>query len=76
MDDVTKQNASVAEDILWGTQAIADFLGRSLHETQYLIRKRALPIGRLGPKLLFSSKQQLQRRLTPQIESRKNPVGS
>lgn len=56
----------VSDDLLWGTQAIADFIGKSLTETQYLIRINALPIGRLGPKTLFASKKQLRRHLTPQ----------
>jgi hypothetical protein len=55
----------VSDDLLWGTQAIADFIGKSLTETQYLIRIEALPIGRLGSKTLFASKKQLRRALTP-----------
>jgi hypothetical protein len=62
-NDVVEQQ--VADDVLWGTQAIADYLGKSLTETQYLIRIKALPIGRLGPKTLFASKRQLRRHLTP-----------
>jgi hypothetical protein len=60
-DDFTEPT----EDVLWGTQAIADFIGKSLHETQYLIRIKKLPVGRLGPKTLFASKRQLRRHLTP-----------
>jgi hypothetical protein len=62
------QQAAVSDDLLWGTQAIADYLGQSLHRTQYLIRIGALPIGRLGPKTLFASKRQLRRHLTPKSE--------
>jgi hypothetical protein len=59
------QQLALNQDLLWGTQAIADYLGKSLTEAQYLIRIGALPIGRLGPKTLFASKRQLQRHLTP-----------
>jgi len=58
------QEQHLTDDLLWGTQAIADFIGLSLSEVQYLIRKKKLPIGRLGPKLLFASKRQLRRHLT------------
>jgi hypothetical protein len=59
------QQVAVSDDLLWGTQAIADYLGQSLHRTQYLIRIGALPIGKLGPKTIFASKRQLRQRLTP-----------
>jgi hypothetical protein len=65
MDDVTKQQEQLRDDLVWGTQAIADEIGRSLTETQYLIRIGALPVGRLGPKTLFASRRQLRRHLTP-----------
>jgi len=70
-DNVTElQHQQLTDDLLWGTQAIADFIGRSLTETQYLVRIEALPIGRLGPKLLIASKQQLQRHLTQVLKAR------
>ncbi len=68
MSDNAQQQATLGDDLLWGTQAIADHIKRSLTETQYLIRIGALPIGRLGKKTLFASKRQLQRRLTPQTD--------
>jgi hypothetical protein len=63
------QQDSLSDDLIWGTQAIADEIKRSLTETQYLIRIGALPIGRLGPKTIFASKRQLRRRLTPKVAS-------
>jgi hypothetical protein len=64
--DVTaSESQKLSDDLVWGTQAIADEIGKSLTKTQYLIRKKKLPIGRLGPKTLFASKRQLQRYLTP-----------
>ena len=64
MSDQAGEPQQVSDDLLWGTQAIADYIGRSLTETQYLIRIRALPVGRLGPKTLFASKKQLHKTLT------------
>jgi hypothetical protein len=64
---IETQHPAVSDDVLWGAQAIADFIGKSLTETQYLIRTGVLPVGRLGPKTLFASKRQLRRHLTPKI---------
>jgi hypothetical protein len=63
-DDSTEQQAAAGDDLLWGTAAISAFIGLSLTETQYLIRKKKLPIGRLGPKKLFASRRALRRHLT------------
>jgi hypothetical protein len=63
-DDSTEQQAAPGDDLVWGCQEIADYIGLSLREVQYLVRKKKLPIGRLGPKLLFASKRQLRRHLT------------
>jgi hypothetical protein len=65
MSDNTTELQHLQDDLLWGTQAIADFIGKSLTETQYLIRIEAIPIGRLGPKTIFGSKRQLRKHLTP-----------
>jgi hypothetical protein len=66
MEDAAElRQLAASEDLLWGTKAIADYIGKSLSETQYLVRTNALPIGRLGPKTLFASKKQLRRHLTP-----------
>ncbi len=64
-NDVAELPDQLANDLLWGVPAIADYLGKSLTETQYLVRINALPVGRLGPKTLFASKRQLARHLTP-----------
>ena len=69
-DTADLQQSKVGNDLLWGTQAIADYIDRSLTETQYLIRIGALPIGRLGRKTLFASKRQLDRHLTSKTEKR------
>jgi hypothetical protein len=61
----SQQPAALSDDLLWGAQAIADEIGRSLSETQYLIRTGAITVGRLGPKTLVASRRQLRRDLTP-----------
>jgi hypothetical protein len=61
--DADKQQA-LSDDLIWGAQAIADFLGLSRSEVHYLLRMNALPVGRLGPKTIFASKQQLRRHFT------------
>ena len=67
-DVITESEAQkLTEDLIWGTQAIADEIGKSLTETQYLIRTNVLPIGRLGKKTIFASRRQLRRRLTPKL---------
>jgi hypothetical protein len=65
-DDASElEQHHLTTDLLWGTRQIADFIGKSLTETQYLIRIKKLPIGRLGKKQIFASKRQLRRHLTP-----------
>ena len=52
------------EDLLWGAQAIADFLGISIDRTYYLIRMKRLPIAKLGRKTVVASRRKLQRAFT------------
>ena len=59
-DDIAEKPT---DDLLWGTQAIADYIGKTLTETQYLIRVKAIPVGRLGPKTIIGSKRKLRRHL-------------
>jgi hypothetical protein len=58
-------------DLLWGASAIGRFIGKTLVETQYLIRTKQLPIGRLGAKTLFASKRQLRRYLASKTNAGK-----
>jgi excisionase family DNA binding protein len=52
---------SLAEDLLWGAQAIADYLGVSTARVYYLIRTKRLPSAKLGHKTVIASKRQLVR---------------
>ena len=62
--------APPAEDLLWGARAIASFLGWTIDRVYYQVRKNAdkktpenekLPIAKLGPKTMVSSRKKLQR---------------
>jgi hypothetical protein len=66
MSDTTdSQQSALSEDLVWGTQAIADELGLTLSQTQYLIRIGAITVARPGPKTLVAFRKQLRRDLTP-----------
>jgi hypothetical protein len=56
---------SLSDDLLWGCAAIADELGLSLSQVQYLVRTEAISIARLGKKTIVASRKQLRRDLTP-----------
>jgi hypothetical protein len=58
MDD---KQPPLSDDLLWGGEAIAAFLGISLDRFYYLVRTRKLPVGKLGRKTIIASKKQLHR---------------
>jgi hypothetical protein len=65
MSDIEKEKqAAPADDLLWGAQAIADYLGVSIDRVYYLIRVRRLPIAKLGRKTVVASRKKLQRAIT------------
>jgi hypothetical protein len=47
-----------ALDLLWGTEAIADFIGRKPRDTYHLLQRRALPAKKVG-RLWVASKARL-----------------
>jgi hypothetical protein len=62
------QQSELANDLLWGAQQIADFIGRDLDAVYYLIRTGAITVSRPGgpkAKTLIASKRQLRKELTP-----------
>jgi hypothetical protein len=62
MSDTEKEKqAAPSDDLLWGAQAIADFLGISVNRVYYLIREKQLPIAKLGRKTVVASRKKLQR---------------
>jgi hypothetical protein len=50
----------LGDDLLFGAQAIAEFVGVEIHQIHYLYRMKRLPIGRLG-KRYVASKRKLRR---------------
>jgi hypothetical protein len=65
MSDIEKEKqAAPADDLLWGAQAIADFLGISVDSVYYQIRTKKLPIAKLGRKTVVASRKKLQRAIT------------
>lgn len=50
----------IADDALYGAAAIADFLGVSRAKVYHYVRKRQLPIGKLG-KVLIARRLTLRR---------------
>jgi hypothetical protein len=65
MPDIEKDNhAAPSDDLLWGAQAIADFLGITVNRVYYLIREKKLPIAKLGAKTVVASRKNLQRAIT------------
>jgi hypothetical protein len=62
MPDIEKEkHATPSDDLLWGAQAIADFLGVSIDRVYYQIRTKQLPIAKLGRKTVVASRKKLQR---------------
>jgi hypothetical protein len=53
-----------SNDLLWGAQAIAEFLGVPIDRVYYLIRTKRVPFTKLGPKTILASKRQLRRALS------------
>jgi hypothetical protein len=77
MSDIEKdKQVTPSDDLLWGAQAIADFLGVSVDRVYYLIRTKQLPIAKLGRKTVVASRKKLQRAMTllPPPEN-ENPRG-
>jgi hypothetical protein len=72
MSTVEEKPATPSDDLLWGAEQVAAFLGVSVDRVYYLIRKNAdpntpknekLPIAKLGRKTIVASRKKLQRAL-------------
>jgi hypothetical protein len=65
MSDIeNEKQATPSADLLWGAQAIGEFLGISTDRVYYLIRTKRLPIGKLGRKTVVASRKKLQRAIS------------
>jgi hypothetical protein len=49
------------DDLLWGAQAIADFLGVPVDRIYYWLRIGRLPIAKLGSRTIVASRRKLLR---------------
>jgi hypothetical protein len=51
-------------DILWGAEAIAQYVGLDLRRTYYLLAKGALPSKKLGARTIVARKSELRAALS------------
>ena len=49
----------LSEDLLWGIPAIAKHVRRSVRQTSYLIETKALPVKKLGRRIICARKSEL-----------------
>jgi len=63
--DLAKPQPAINDDLLWGAQAIADEIGAPLDRVYYLIRKKKIPVTKLGPKTIIASRRKLRRAFFP-----------
>jgi hypothetical protein len=65
MSNIEKEKQPVpSDDLLWGAQAIADYLGVTTDRVYYIIRTKRLPIKKLGHRTVVASRKKLQRAIT------------
>jgi len=50
----SQEDVTIADDILQGADAIAEFLGVTPRRAKYLIERRLIPCGKLGGRCLAS----------------------
>lgn len=54
---------NVPIDILWGADAIAEYIGRERRAVYYMIAKGVIPAKKLGPKTICARKCEIDRAL-------------
>jgi hypothetical protein len=59
-----KQNEPLADDLLHGAKAIADYLGITERQARHQIDRGGIPVTRMG-QLIVGSKSTLRRRFVP-----------
>jgi hypothetical protein len=50
-------------DLLWGAEAIAHHIDRSVRQTYYLIERQRIPVTKLGHKTIVASRAELDAHL-------------
>ena len=58
--ETKSQTERLADDLLIGAQAIAEFVGVEIHQIHYIFKTKKLPIGKMG-KQYIASKKKLRR---------------
>ncbi len=53
--------ANLANDLIWGAQAIADYLGCPRWQVYYLARNGNIPVQKLGKKTMVARRSELDR---------------
>jgi hypothetical protein len=58
---MTKPEPVLPDDLMWGAQAIADYINRPVRTVYYLIGKGILPATKLGPRTIVARASELDR---------------
>jgi hypothetical protein len=81
---MTKPEAAMPGDLLWGVPEIAAYIQRNHRTTYYLIGKGAVPVTKLGPRTIVARKSEIDRafseatnkaspRVEPKADIKKKP---
>jgi hypothetical protein len=54
-------DGDLAADLLWGVPAIANFIGRTPRQTNYLIYKKIVPVIKRGRKTIVGSRSEIRK---------------
>ena len=60
MDNAEQKAERLADDLLYGASAIAEFLGVTEMQVYHWVRKDRIPVGKMG-KTLIASRRQLRK---------------
>jgi hypothetical protein len=52
---------ALPDDLLWGVQAIADHIKRTVRQTYYLIENELIPVKKLGARTIVARASELDR---------------
>jgi hypothetical protein len=60
---MTKSQPASTSDLMWGAQAISNYIGRHVRSVYYLIDKGVLPVRKLGPRTIVARASEIDRAL-------------
>jgi hypothetical protein len=58
-----EHDSALANDALWGVEAIAKHIKRSVRETRYLISAKAVPVQKLSHRVILGRKSVIDKAL-------------